>query len=897
MKRLLVILLAICTVLALGQTVFADDSVTFKYTGCQCNNDSGIYTSVYEEPRCVIDGNKSTKMLLNGFHDSDNVDTNIEFEASEGIMLTGYTLTSANDSTSYPERNPKSWELYGKNRGGEWVLLDSVVNDERLGTEDSGDFYYEVQDNTTYYKYYKVHFTSVHGGNQLQLAEITCSYTRCTEHDWNENYVCNKCWQTASAVVGDTPYINLSDALSNVENDGTVKLVNDCYINQRNILSGKSITLDLNGHIVQSDADSYMIKVKDGATLKIIDSNPNATHSDTSKPNGGFIFATADYNSLMWVDDGTVVLKGGSFQSEQDAVISSSESYGVSSKAIIEMYDGASIINSKDGIQTNGKIYMYGGSIIGNGDGTSYDAIENGHYSYELYMYGGTISGFENGVRLCESDSKFLMSGGVIKNCNRGVYMTEDEVTVELSGNAKIENCSGEKSGGGICCSDDECTITLKDNAVIANCSVARYGGGIYIGDHKNTLIIEGNAKITGCTAGREGGGVYIDEGDSSINTFVLSGSAVIENCKAVNEYTSFPDALGGGVYLGDNVEFTIKDNAAIKNCEVTSTNGNSYGAGIYFAKAYNDKGTVINANGGTVENGVYIEAPQTEYNPKPAGIIKCTSGVTTNFLAGAENHGTIAGGIYYGSFITGDGEIDGKTITFISDGNVYAVEVVAEGNTSAKPIDPEKTDYAFAAWYTDEQCTKEYTFGSAVPADIKLYAGYRHTNHIDENDDHYCDICDEKVSDHDFSLTVVDAKYKATDADCTHKATYYYSCLCGKHGEKTFEHGEALGHILGNWIYNRESHWKKCSRCGELLENEEHIFTEWSGVYGEKNKEERHCTVCGHEQFATIINANSSASSKKPDTEQNPNTGAPAISMAPLAMVLAAAVVLKKHR
>ena len=52
----------------------------------------------------------------------------------------------------------------------------------------------------------------------------------------------------------------------------------------------------------------------------------------------------------------------------------------------------------------------------------------------------------------------------------------------------------------------------------------------------------------------------------------------------------------------------------------------------------------------------------------------------------------------------------------------------------------------------------------------------------------------------HTYDQAVVSDKYKATDATCTAKATYYYSCSCGEKGTETFENGEMLAHT-----YNKE--------------------------------------------------------------------------------------------
>ena len=53
----------------------------------------------------------------------------------------------------------------------------------------------------------------------------------------------------------------------------------------------------------------------------------------------------------------------------------------------------------------------------------------------------------------------------------------------------------------------------------------------------------------------------------------------------------------------------------------------------------------------------------------------------------------------------------------------------------------------------------------------------------------------------HSFDKQVITDEYKATDATCTEKATYYYSCECGEKGTKTFTSGNALGHSFTNYV------------------------------------------------------------------------------------------------
>ena len=58
----------------------------------------------------------------------------------------------------------------------------------------------------------------------------------------------------------------------------------------------------------------------------------------------------------------------------------------------------------------------------------------------------------------------------------------------------------------------------------------------------------------------------------------------------------------------------------------------------------------------------------------------------------------------------------------------------------------------------------------------------------------------------HSFDQAVAEPYYKATDATCAKKATYYYSCYCGEKGTgETFEHGGTLPHTYIYTVISEE--------------------------------------------------------------------------------------------
>ena len=71
------------------------------------------------------------------------------------------------------------------------------------------------------------------------------------------------------------------------------------------------------------------------------------------------------------------------------------------------------------------------------------------------------------------------------------------------------------------------------------------------------------------------------------------------------------------------------------------------------------------------------------------------------------------------------------------------------------------------------------------------------------------CDVCGGEYGDfassHVFDKQVTTDVYKATDATCEAKATYYYSCQCGEKGTETFEFGDYSDHVFDREVAEAE--------------------------------------------------------------------------------------------
>ena len=106
----------------------------------------------------------------------------------------------------------------------------------------------------------------------------------------------------------------------------------------------------------------------------------------------------------------------------------------------------------------------------------------------------------------------------------------------------------------------------------------------------------------------------------------------------------------------------------------------------------------------------------------------------------------------------------------------------------------------------------------------------------------------------HVFDKEVATDDYKATDATCTAKATYYKSCACGEKGTATFEYGELAAHNpASGWTSDASGHWHACqtANCTEKCDFASHT-PDHQGHATEEYAIK--CTECGYEMEAQLV-------------------------------------------
>ena len=406
----------------------------------------------------------------------------------------------------------------------------------------------------------------------------------------------------------------------------TVKLVSDIDIDAT-LTVNRTVTLNLNGKVLQMTGNGSVITIKDGGNLTLTDSHTTAEHKFT--PNG----------DGLWVSDenGSKTVSGG--------VITGGTGTDISTYGGTTWYCGGGVY-----IEPGGQLTMTGGNIIGcsaeSGGGVCIDSELNGKQG-QFSMTGGSIAG-------CVASD---IGGGV---CVSGTF--------KMSGQAVIRSCTVESAtqyvcGGGVYVNVSS-RFEMSDTAIIEGCqaistsSNSSNGGGVYVSS-SSSFVMSNEAKIEGCQAisnssnSSNGGGVHL----SNNTRFTLSGSAVIQNCTATNS-ASPGEAYGGGVSAACVKEITLADSARIAGC--TAANGSGLyitgsqlpGYGILYANSgsvygdvvlgdTNDGPGTITGSGGTVFNGKVTVTPGSTIE-------------SGTFNGEVINNGTITGGTFNGT-ITGN--------------------------------------------------------------------------------------------------------------------------------------------------------------------------------------------------------------------------------------------------
>ena len=195
-----------------------------------------------------------------------------------------------------------------------------------------------------------------------------------------------------------------------------------------------------------------------------------------------------------------------------------------------------------------------------------------------FHMFDGEIKDckvYGNGVILVYDNSKFIMEGGTISECeapiNNGGGLYADNSTITIS-NGAISGCKGG-CGGGLYAKNSS-TITISGGTISECEALTDNGGGLYADN--STINISGGT-ISGCK-GVWGGGLYAENS----STIEISGGT-ISGCTV---------GAGGGLFVDRS---TVRISGGIISGCITSDTGN--GGGLYANHS------TLKITGGRIEN------------------------------------------------------------------------------------------------------------------------------------------------------------------------------------------------------------------------------------------------------------------------------------------------------
>ena len=277
-----------------------------------------------------------------------------------------------------------------------------------------------------------------------------------------------------------------------------------------------------------------------------------------------------------------------------------------------------------------------------------------------------------------------------------------------------------------------------------------------------------------------------IELGNVMTGTFTKN----LDKAVALLEAAGTTNATGNGTLV--TLKFEVKS---------TATAGN-YTIGFLVADAVNrnEERVALTTQAGTVSVAVPVTTYTVRFNANGGtGTMADVTGVPAGAYTLPANGFTAPAGKQFKGWSTGasGAVIEGTTYNVTGDVTLYAI-------WENKP----HTHTYSTEWSTDSaNHWHECTCG-----DKKDLAP-----HVDANNDHNCDVCGWKMSDH-----------TGGTATCKDKAT---CTICGQ------KYGELAGHSYKTeWSTDETNHWHECSVCGDKKDEAAHV---------DANKD-HNCDVCG---------------------------------------------------
>ncbi len=462
------------------------------------------------------------------------------------------------------------------------------------------------------------------------------------------------------AQIGSTKYPTLQKAINVASSAAEIKLIEDtkeCVV----VASGKNVTIDLNGYIIDAVGAGSVITNHGTLTLKDSGTEEPGRLTGGSAGSGGGVNndGTFTMEGGLIIDCGSSVSGNGVYNTGifvmTGGTISrcrATSGSGIYNYSYAELTLDGGVIEDCSATHGGGGIYNHYASIISFTGGTiancttSRNGGGGGIYNLgELTLDGGNITNCNasnsNGGGVYNTDI-FTMKRGTISSChasNGGGIYNNDVSLFTLEGGT-ITECSASNGGGVFVTGTGEFDMV---GGTISTCSANGYGGGVY--NDRKLFLMDGGT-IIDCHAQNDGGGVYNTQGN-----YNMTAGQIIE-CRAIS--------AGGGIYNSSGT-FTMED-GTISNCQASNGSGVYNNRGNYNMTAGQIKGCRASSNGGgiynscgtfTMEDGTIFSC-QANYG---GGVYSCSNSNSSSIAKTIIKNGAITdcralaygGGIYNG--------------------------------------------------------------------------------------------------------------------------------------------------------------------------------------------------------------------------------------------------------
>ena len=637
-----------------------------------------------------------------------------------------------------------------------------------------------------------------------------------------------------------------------LEAGGTVTLTKD-YSIDTTLRVNNTVTLDLNGHVIKiADSNSVqVIKIDSGGSLTLQDSQPSATHTDTSLPAGGMITGGKAKHGSISEAHGGGVYNDGSFTMNGGVIT------------------GCNADGNGGGVLNHGSFIMNGGAITGC-SATKGGGIYNDNNSNIPMMIanGGEIEGLYNNAPPLtirkENDASGTTFSGDVKNyagmIDAGIYMGT------VTNDKKYYFDNGGTISGGIF----EGVVTNQNGAVISggtfkgtvtNNTGSTISGGMFYGGINNNGTIS-NSTVTFKKDGIE----YAQEvvsGDSKVvepieptqDGYTFTGWYTDIDC---TQQYAFGNTLSENItlYAGFGpVTYTVTYNGGEGSNPVTDVK--THGEALTLrGETFTMDGFVqtgwVDGQGAVYALGsAYTVDQDVTLNPVFEKLVTVTAPFTTTVAlgdAGEPGETTFRLGLFdgTGNKLTYDDQYFFAEITTDGAGSYSGVMTITATDEWLKHMlyegafiwqyDGEEDDWTYddTVWgvrlYRPEVAARS---ADAVQYSLLLYPTY-----VMSNGSFNLDLNAGPVEEMTFTNT-----YTAHDYALKHDATHHWDeCACKDVQNKEF-------HKYGDWKVTKEA------------------------TQTAKGEKEHTCTICGYTETVEIAKLPATTEPTNPDTDTKPDT------------------------